>query len=273
MDGGDARLRAKALEAKGGIYWWRGDFEQCAVIYKETVEMWRTLEDEAEVANALYNYALAVGYVGGDRTQAALELLEEARVIYTRLGDDNGLGNIAWGTGNVYLEEARRGRVEAEDVIHVFAEAAEYYKRAGNEFGQGWSTFEVGAFYMRTGLWSEAWEPLRDATEMFWAHRDVSGVVMSVSELAGVALGLGDSNRAYRLSGMVESLREKTGADLVIAEFNVLEGLEPETLHALKGEALAAFEGGMDCPIEEVVAYALAGPTDDGQKAPPSQPE
>ena len=261
MSGGEARLRAKGLEALGGIYWWRGEFAKCVEIYGQALELWRALNDDRELANALYNYGLAVGF-DASSSQAALRVLEESREIYTRLDDVAGLADTAWGIGNLYLDFANEGPAPGQEVLRWFEEAADYYRRAGNEFGQGWSMFEVGAFYQRTGQFAEAWEPLRDATSLFWSHRDVSGVVMTVSELAGVARGLGDPNRAYRLAGMVDSLRKKTGADLVIADFNVQEGLDPETLARLEGEALVAFEDGRASPIEEIVAYALAGPTD-----------
>ncbi|MDX1468395.1 MAG: hypothetical protein R3258_03550, partial [Acidimicrobiia bacterium] len=217
------------------------------------------LDDDRELANALYNYGLAVGFEADDQT-IALPLLEESREIYLRLDDVAGLADTAWGIGNILLDLATRDSVPVEEVLRWFGEAADHYRRAGNEFGQGWSMFEVGALYVRTGQFAEAWEPLRDATTLFWSHRDVSGLVMTVSEIAAMAFGLGDTQRAYRLSGMAESLRKETGTDLVIADFNVMEGLEPETLAKLEGEEKEAFEEGMDCPLEEIVAYALDGP-------------
>ncbi|MDX1468585.1 MAG: adenylate/guanylate cyclase domain-containing protein, partial [Acidimicrobiia bacterium] len=89
LEGGDPRLRAKALEALGGIYWWRGDFARCVEIYGQALEMWRDLDDDRELANALYNYGLAVGFEADDQT-IALPLLEESREIYLRLDDVAG---------------------------------------------------------------------------------------------------------------------------------------------------------------------------------------
>jgi hypothetical protein len=48
----------------------------------------------------------------------------------------------------------------------------------------------------------------------------------------------------------------------VTIDFNVHRGLEQETLARLEGDDRAAFEEGKQADTAELVAYALAGPTD-----------
>lgn len=256
LSGGEDRYRAKAIEALGGINWWRGQMDQAFARYEEALEMQRHLDDERELANAIYNFGLVFGFHLKDQPRA-LELLGEAREIYVRLDDADGLGDIAWGMGNVFI-----GGGDYEQALPLFTEATKHYRVAGNEFGLGWSAFETGALMSRTGKPDDAWPYLSDALSLFASHHDVSGVVLTGSELAGVALHMGDSARAYRLAGMVGALRAKSGTDLVEIAFNIIEGLEPATLQALKGEDLAAYTSGMEADFEDIVDYALAGPID-----------
>ena len=51
----DPRLRAKLEEALGGTCWWQGDLDGMTPRYREALEIWQTLDDEAELANAYYN--------------------------------------------------------------------------------------------------------------------------------------------------------------------------------------------------------------------------
>ncbi len=256
LSGGEDRYRAKAVEALGGINWWRGEMDQAFALYKEALEMQRHLGDERELANAIYNFGLVVGFHLEDQPRA-LELLGEAREIYERIDDSDGLGDIAWGMGNVFI-----GGGDYEQALPLFTEATKHYRLAGNEFGLGWSAFETGALMSRTGRPDDAWPYLSDALSLFASHHDVSGVVLTGSELAGVALHMGDAARAYRLAGMVGALRAKSGTDLVEIAFNIIEGLEPATLQTLEGEDHVAYTSGMEADFDEIVDYALAGPID-----------
>ena len=255
MAGGNDRHRAKVLEALGGVYWWRGEMDRCVEMYESALGLHRALGDERELANALYNYGLSVGFhlSEPDRSRA---LIGKAREIYERLGDEDGLGDVAWGLGNTHIADRQPAALEE------FKKAAAHYGISGNEFGLGWSTFEVGGYYARTGDFENAWPPLRQAMELFGSHQDVSGVVMVGSELAAVALGLGDRSRAYRMAGMVDTQRVASGVDLVSIDFNVHEGLERETLGRLEGDDRVVYEEGKRADLPTLVAYVLAGPTD-----------
>lgn len=255
MPEGDDQYRAKALEALGGVHWWRGELDRCLVLYEEALVMQRALGDERELANALYNYGLAVGFYLNEFDRSR-EILTEARGIYEALYDEDGLGDVAWGMGNTHL--AQNDPTALDD----FKRAVGHYRKSGNEFGEGWSAFEVGAYYERNGSYKQAWPYLSEAMQLFGSHKDVSGVVMVGSEMASLALGLGDRSRAYRLAGMVDTLRISSGTDLVGFGFNIREGLEPETLQDLKGRDLASFEDGRRADYTRLVEYALTGPTE-----------
>ncbi len=252
LPGGDERFRAKAVEALGGIKWWRGEMEACLALYEKALAMQRAIGDDGEIANALYNYGLTVSFYLEDYARGR-GYIEEAREIYLRLDDLDGLGDTAWGMGNTYLFQ----KGEEENLLKWFTEAAELFRRSGNEFGFGWSAYEAGSYHAREGDREEGFRYLRDAMSLFGSHRDVSGVVLIGAELAGVALASGHPRKAYWLAGASAAWRDASGTDLGSLEFNVPEGLEPETLAALEGDDLEAFEEGRRASIEEFVAYAV----------------
>ena len=103
LAGGGKANRARALEALAGVYWWQGEMDACLAPYREALEIHRELGDPAEIANALYDLALAraVAESRGGATdevrRSVYALFDEAEEISRGLGDENGLGNIAWG--------------------------------------------------------------------------------------------------------------------------------------------------------------------------------
>jgi len=97
---------------------------------------------------------------------------------------------------------------------------------------------------------------------LFAEHRDVSGVVLFIAAAAGLALDLGELERAYRLAGAFHGLRITSGTEIVRSSLNQIEGLEFETLEAQSGEEAIPYREGRAMTFDQAVAYALSGPTD-----------
>ena len=256
LEGGEPRYRAKALEALGGILWWQSDLEKALEVYRETVRMHRSLGDPKELANALYNVSLATVFV--QDSNASRDALDEAEVLYRELGDVGGLGDVEWGRGNftAYVDE------DAPAAIAHMKKSIEYYEAAGNEFGMGWGNFEVGHLSRQIGDYDQAWIYLSRGLDLFSAHQDVSGVVLLLAACAGLALVLGDRDRAHRLAGAFHGLRISSGTEIVLNELNRIEALDYETMEAQTGEAAIPYREGRAMSLEAAVAYALTGPAD-----------
>jgi len=268
MPGGDPSLRAKALEALGGVLWWQGRTAECRRVYEEALGMQRRLGDPREIANALYNAALAMVFDRPDegRDQAAGEAtaaLDEAEDIYRTLGDIDGLGDVAWGRGNIM--SARE--TDRPAAVPHFMQSLDYYRRSGNEFGLGWSYYEVGFLSLKAGDHEAAWRHFRNGLALFADHRDVSAAVLFLAGIAGLALEEGDRERAVRLAGAFHGLRITSGTDLVSHDLAQVQGLEFETLEELTGDLGAAYRAGSSMDFDQAVAYALAGPTDHSDPA------
>jgi len=250
-------LRVKGLEALGGIRWWKGDMQACLAAYEEALTLARQISDPKELANAIYNMALAVGFAL-EELPRGFEMLDEAESIYEELGDINGLGDVSWGRGNINSF----GKDLEDSKAHLERSAA-FYERAGNEFGRGWAMFEVGGVAVQLGDPQGAWPYVRDGLRLFVDHHDVSGVVMFMMSAAKIALDMGDMRRAHRLAGAFHGLRISTGTDLATIDFNLVEGLDYETMERRTDQLGQDYQEGKSMEYRAAVEYALDGPTDE----------
>ena len=257
LEGGQARERAKAMEALGGILWWLSDLEGAGAVYAETLQLQRELGDPREIANALYNYALAKVYTAGDPEEAP-RALDEAESIYRDLADVGGLGDVEWARGT----HAAHTEAEIPAAIEHMKQSIVHYREAGNEFGMGWGLHQVGDMARRIGDYEQAWENVAQGLVLFAGHRDFSAVVLLLAVAAAIARELGDWERGLRLAGAFHGLRLTSGTEIVEAETNRIEGYEFETLEALTGEAAIPYREGRAMNIDQAVAYALEGPID-----------
>lgn len=259
VPGASPRNRARALEALAGVYWWQGKIDECVEPYREALRIHRELGDPAEIANAIYDLALAEGVAahdrgaGDDARRAVYDLFDEAERISRGLGDENGLGNIAWGRGIViaYLEDY------APAALEQFMSSIDHYRRAGNEFGTGWGMFEVATFSAHVGDDDRARQYLRAGLELFARHRDMSAVVLFIALASSLAQTAGDDVRAARLAGAGQALRNASGADLVLHEINRFGSVRALEAETLTGELAAAYREGMEMDLDRAVASAL----------------
>ena len=136
------RARLRALEAAGGLAYWAGDVEAASEHYGAAVEMARALGDEGEIANALYNFFFARRPARDSDEWFELmrdgdtSLLDEALEIWTRLGDEHGMGRALWGISEYYDYRGEAGRGE-----EAATRALEIFERLGDPFWVSWSRF------------------------------------------------------------------------------------------------------------------------------------
>ena len=91
---------------------------------------------------------------------------------------------------------------------------------------------------------------------------DRDGIADSLEDLAAVAASLGRSQRAARLSGSAEALREAIDAPIPPSRRADYERNVVETRAALGQEAFAAaWAEGRAMSLEQALAYALGEPT------------
>jgi predicted ATPase len=265
---GDPILRARLMEALGGVAWWQGDIPSMAPAYKEAAEIWRTLDNPAELANALYNFSFAFTVPeavpaelvrDGDAHATGMAILAEALAIFRELGDEHGEANVLWGMGNMlyFLGMVDPG---SEDLRL----ALEKFRKVGDRTMEAWTLHMLGGSLIRADRLEEASVNLRQALRLFHEASDAAGITLVLDDLSSLAVGGGDLERGARLWGAARNLAQTTGASLASvvddriearARPNVRTALDPERLDALAREGAAM-------TLDETVAYALEVPVE-----------
>jgi predicted ATPase/class 3 adenylate cyclase len=261
----DPALRARLVEALGGICWWQADLTAMKGYYDEALSIWRELGDRSEIANALYNASFAYAMptsVDTDDTDPdgrGLALIEEALAMYRELGDEGGQGNALWAAGNrLYF---RRQHAEAVD---KFERALEIFRRSDDRTMETWALHMLGTTLIRAGDIVRAREAITEAMQRFQAAGDAAGVTLVLDDFSALAVVGGDLPRAARLRGAARNLTRETGATLATVVDGWFEAFDrPGVRSALSPEDLERYEKeGATMSLDDAVSYALeATPT------------
>jgi predicted ATPase/class 3 adenylate cyclase len=268
----DPLLRARLMEALGGVAWWQGDIARMTEAYREAVDIWRSMDDPAELANALYNFSFTFAVPNkADTTMQETDpdglgkaALEEALALYRQIGDERGEGNVLWGMGNmryfqIHVDSAGQVDPDHDAGAAEFREALEKFRNVGDRTMEAWSLHMLGGALLRRGRKDEAREYLRHALSHFYEASDASGVTLALDDLSSQALADDDAARAARLWGAARSLTNATGAGLAsFVDGWIEQQVRPNVRVALAPDVLAGYaREGEAMSFDEAVAYAL----------------
>jgi predicted ATPase/class 3 adenylate cyclase len=267
----DPRLRARLLEALGGVCWWQGDIAPMAVAYREAADLWRSLGDRAELGNALYNLSFAYqvpeqasGRLNPvdratpvDPTGEGSAALDEALAIFREIGDERGEASVLWGRGNMryFSNSIDPG---SEDLRR----ALELFRKVGDRTMEAWSLHMLGGAEVRTGDLVSAREHLSAALRLFQDASDTAGITLILDDVSSLVIAEGDPERAARIWGAARNLAMTTGAQLASVVDNTIElearpnvrtRFSPERLDELAREGVAM-------TLDQVISEALQTP-------------
>jgi predicted ATPase/class 3 adenylate cyclase len=259
----DRVLRARLMEAVGGVGWWTGDGETLDRAYAEALEIWQSIGDQKEIANALYNHSFRYAVrpdVSPEEDEAGRAEVAEALRIYREIGDERGEANVLWGQGN--YDYFRSG---IDTGLPAFQQALEIFRRVGDRTMEAWALHMLGSSRVRAGNTDEGEKELQDALRLFHASGDIAGITLATDDLAAVAAAHGDLPRAARLWGAARALSSAGGiilADVVDKQFEVYA--RPHARNMMSPEDFETYaREGRAMSLDESVAYALEMPVDE----------
>ena len=249
-------LRADALEAGGGLAWWRGDFPDAIKNYDECLEQRRAQGDRASIAEAAYNLAFPLGGFAQDvadipRSKA---LIEEALNLWQSIPDELGVAKAKWLKGTILWSS--RDFSEAKLILD---EALPVFRRLNETFMLGWSLYDLGLLAVFEHESQPARERLSEALRIFSDSADISGFTLVLDAFAALAAEEGDPQRAATLSGAVATLERQSGTGLNPSN-RIIVGFDPAPLRT-SPDTSAAWAAGERMSGEEAVAYALSEPS------------
>ncbi|MGZ6338942.1 MAG: adenylate/guanylate cyclase domain-containing protein [Candidatus Limnocylindrales bacterium] len=244
--------KASALEAAGGVAYWRGDVDVAAEYYDRCLDLCRQLGDRHAIANALYNASFPRLVVHADVPRSRA-LLEEALAIFRELGEREAVARALWGLGNaLYFGD------EYETARSVLHESVDLLRAMDDRFSLAWALHTLGLVYSRLGDPMAARPLWREALSLFAEAGDISGIAVVVGDFGALAVAMGDGLRAARLAGASSQLAASGGVDLATV-IEREEGRDP-TFGGLDGATQAqAIAEGRAMTTNEAIAYALEG--------------
>ena len=259
----DPRLRARLLEALGGVSWWQGDLAAMAGHYDEALALWLEIGDEREIANAYYNasfsYSVDPDAVTGavpDPEGIGLGYIEQAREQFRRVGDRRGEANALWAHGNHDYFRQLPGFGQED-----FRAALEIFRQTDDRTMEAWALHMLGAALTQSGDIEEARRHLFHAIRHFQDAGDAAGLTMTLDDMSAVAIVEGDLPRAARLRGAARNLSAETGANLAsVVEDAFDKGPRPGVRAAMSPEDVERYGAeGAAMTLDDAVAYALEG--------------
>ncbi|HZC33864.1 MAG TPA: hypothetical protein VE640_11295 [Candidatus Bathyarchaeia archaeon] len=254
----DRILRARLMEAVGGVAWWQADLPTMAPAYDEALAIWEEIGDERELVNALYNdsfrYAVADDMKTSDPDGIGYAGMIRALDLATSIGDERGRANVLWGLGNyIYFHDTDdRGLSRFQDALEVF-------RRVGDRTMEAWSLHMLSTAQIRAQRTDESRRNASDALRLFHAFGDVAGITLALDDFAALAVADGDLPRAARLWGAARALSSAGGvglADFVDRQFEFYS--RPNARFILEPDELERYaRDGRAMTLDESVAYAL----------------
>jgi tetratricopeptide (TPR) repeat protein len=259
----DPLLRARVMEALGGVAWWQADLDTMAPAYDEALAIWQATDDRREIVNALYNdsFKYAVSYAPGlsDPERAGLDQMSKAQEIAREIGDERGRANALWGIGNwLYFHDTEdRGSAQFREALGIF-------RAEGDRTMEAWSLHMLSSAEIRAGKLDESREAVSEALRIFHQYGDISGITLALDDYAALAVAEDDLPRAARLWGAARALSSAGGvllADFVDQQYEFYS--RPNARLAMGTDELERYAAeGRTMTLDESVAYALGTTVD-----------
>jgi predicted ATPase/DNA-binding CsgD family transcriptional regulator/Tfp pilus assembly protein PilF len=253
-EGGTAAKRnlayALAVLAYGALL--QGDFGAARELAEEGVRLFREVGEAWGTALALNHFGRATLELGDP--VAARPLLEESAALFRLVGDRLLLAMPLSTLGLVALRQGddAGARASCEQALSVARETGDEYLIAEALAQLGTVALHVGDSGQSTALYQQS-------LALIWTRGPQEYIAEDLAGLAAAASLLGQPERAARLFGAVEALREVSGirpALLPRADYDrTVEGIRT---HLDEATFAQAWEQGRAMPLEQAIEEALA---------------
>jgi predicted ATPase/DNA-binding XRE family transcriptional regulator len=248
---GDDLHTALARQALAHLAHNQHDFTWAQTLWRQILPVFRRDCDPQRIGQALHG----LGYVMlnlGDLEEAA-RLFTEGLGYYRQGGDQGAIAGSLTFAGTAAFQ---RGDLVAARAL--CEESVKLNREVGNRHGLAWALRLSGSIARAEGDETRAELDIRESLRLRWELRDPHGVAWSLEGLAEVATARQQADRAARLWGQAELLRETVGVTMATDERQVYERNVAEARTQIEASRFAAaWAAGRQMSIQEAVTYGL----------------
>ncbi len=245
------RTEPFALYLLGIVSRLRGDYERAEALGKESLALNRGLGRKRNIALSLDSLGLLAYYRG--KYEQAQALSEEGLALFRELGDKFG---IAGSLNSLALVASGQGDYKQAGALSK--ESLSISREINDKGATARSLIVLGREASYLGEHKRGAAFLKESLALFSEMGDKLGIIRCVDGLADVAWAHEFPERAARMFGAAEGLRESIGAALPLADQLELDQNVSAVRAHLGDEAwTSAWAGGRAMTLDQAIAYAL----------------
>ncbi|TXN32438.1 ATP-binding protein [Lacisediminihabitans profunda] len=244
--------RAQALYFTGAITFWQDREERIVPGLTESARLFHAQHDRSGEAFALVSLALAVLSAPEPDMAVAEADLEKGVDLFRQAGD-------RWGEAMAFVTRGRVAlmRQDLDGALACFTESLALTKLQRDDLGTAIALHHLGWVNLLRGDPATASAAFDESLAISARLGHVEGVAYGLEGFVGIAAASQDADRAGRLLGASESLRQQTGLYNARSFSFHEQAVQP----IIDGPAAAVFERaraeGHDLSLEEAVSLAL----------------
>jgi predicted ATPase/serine/threonine protein kinase len=193
-----------------------GDLPASRALSEESLALWREIHDLPAVARGLSNLANVVKLQGDFAYAGALS--QESLAIFSQLGD--GIG-YAWALN--HQGDVARDQGDSVAARILFEQSLASFRELNDSWGIGGSLADLGNLAREQQDYRTADTLYRESLQIFRKLEHKRGIARLLESFACSAAAQSESERALRLAGAAAALRQSIGAPLMPAEQVKLE--------------------------------------------------
>jgi predicted ATPase/class 3 adenylate cyclase len=247
--------RFKALSGAGSLAYWQNDYEPTRSYYREALDIARDRNDRPGIALGALNMGFG-RLLEGDRNRAE-DLFRESAAVYEEVGDLLGQAQTETLIGWML---SLRGDIEKG--LERYEHGVALLREVGDRFGLADSLGGIAQLYIQAGRLNEARSVSLEALQLFHEADNHSGISFVLEALGELESRLGRFDRALRLAGAADAIREVVGGG---APPELMQIEDPRTRageRMSEEEIERAWAEGRAMSLEEALAYARNGGTE-----------
>ena len=210
-EGASPMLRAKAQSGTAYLATDQGDFAAARAMLEQSLEQSRRLGDKSGAAHAVYGLGRVA--LRQEDLPRASTLYEEALAQFRELGLRQSTASLLNGLGVFVTNQGDFARARS-----LFQESLAINRDAGNMRGIALSIANLGVLAFREGNFSAARSLVQESLAIDRELGDKRGIASELEELAAIETMCGRSDRAARLFGAAEAVREAIGAPISLID-------------------------------------------------------